>query len=73
MFPEDLDSSAVGLRHLLRVRSVGCTAQEIDAHAIEVDGGGELGQVLKPLNFKEKVNCLWLLIVIDKLWDNLIN
>ena len=70
---EDIKGSFEGKLHLLGVCGVVGTRQEVVAHALEVVLVGEVSQCGETLNFKKKINSLWLFIMVNELGDDLIH
>ena len=70
---EDVKRSAESLLHLFSISCVVGAGKQVVADALKVIWVGEVNEGAKSLNFEQKVNCFWLLIVIDEFWDDLID
>ena len=70
---EDVKRSAESLLHLFSICCVVGAGKQVVADALKVIRVGEVNEGAKSFNFKQKVDCFRLLIVIDELWDDLID
>jgi len=73
VFSVNFDDCSVSLGHLIGVSGVGSTTEQVDAYSIEVCCRRELCQVLKSLDLQEEINGLGFLVMVDELWNYLVD